>query len=86
MATKKGVLRGEEVSIYTLLRAPTSSHFFVINLLLQIFILILQFLAFYDSSFSNFCRLTPNHKWIAPLASKNHLECKGYPPTPFFLH
>jgi len=67
-----GVLRGERVPIYILPKAPTSSHFLVINLSLKIFILILPFLTFYVGSFSNFQRLTPNYKQIAPLASGGH--------------
>jgi len=67
-----GVLKGKGFSIYTLLRAPTSSHFFMVNLSIRIFILILPFLTFYIGPFSNFWRLIPNHKRIVPLALEGH--------------
>jgi len=68
----RGVLKGEGVPIYTLPRAPISSHFLVVNLSLRIFILILLFLTFYANPFSNFWRSTPNHKQIGPLALEGH--------------
>jgi len=64
--------RGEGVTFYTPPRAPTSSHLFTVNLSLKIFNLHLPILTFYIGPIFKFWKLTPNHKWIEPMASEDH--------------